>query len=196
VRIFGNVDGTTLTYPGVTPPNAPTTINAGDVVDLGTANGGQGQIESDFEIVGSNEFAVGVFQLGASIVDPNAQAPMQEGDPSSSTAVTVEQYRTKYVFLAPTDYDYSFVDIVQPMTGAMVVLDGQPLAVTPTAISSGYGVARVPLSGGNNGAHVLTSALPVGIQVIGYGAYTSYQYPGGLNLKVISMAPPPPPPPT
>jgi hypothetical protein len=29
----------------------------------------------------------------------------------------------------------------------------------------------------------------VGIQVLGYGLYTSYQYPGGLNLEII--APPP-----
>jgi hypothetical protein len=31
---------------------------------------------------------------------------------------------------------------------------------------------------------------PVGLQVLGYGKYTSYQYPGGLNLGKI--APPPP----
>ncbi len=29
---------------------------------------------------------------------------------------------------------------------------------------------------------MLTASAPVGIQVLGYGAYTSYQYPGGLNL--------------
>ena len=29
---------------------------------------------------------------------------------------------------------------------------------------------------------MLTATAPVGIQVIGYGSYTSYQYPGGLNL--------------
>jgi hypothetical protein len=36
---------------------------------------------------------------------------------------------------------------------------------------------------------VLTASTGVGIQIIGYGQYTSYQYPGGLNLSVI--APPP-----
>jgi hypothetical protein len=35
----------------------------------------------------------------------------------------------------------------------------------------------------------MTSTMPVGAQVMGYGAYTSYQYPGGLNLTLI--APPP-----
>ncbi len=31
---------------------------------------------------------------------------------------------------------------------------------------------------------------PIGVQVLGYGRYTSYQYPAGLDLKPI--APPPP----
>jgi len=43
-----------------------------------------------------------------------------------------------------------------------------------------------------DGAHVLTASAPVGLQVLGYGSYTSYQYPGGLNLKQISAPPPPP----
>jgi hypothetical protein len=187
VRIFGNVAGTHLTYPAGNPGNSPPTITAGEVVDLGV-------VSKDFEIVGDHEFAVGSFQLGAQDVDPNGNP--QKGDPSSSTPVTVEQYRTKYVFLAPSDYPVSFIDVVMPMTGANVVLDGQPLTVQPTLISSGFGVARVPLSPGNNGAHVLTSALPVGVQVMGYGSFTSYQYPGGLNLSIISQPPPPPPPPT
>jgi hypothetical protein len=94
------------------------------------------------------------------------------------------------VFLAPSDYDISFVDVVEPM-GAQVLIDGKATGA-PTMIGSGFGVARVHLGPGNNGAHVLTSNLPVGIQVMGYGSFTSYQYPGGLNLD--SIAPPPPPP--
>jgi hypothetical protein len=184
VRIFGNVDGTKLSYPsGNAPPGAPSTINAGDVVDLGI-------VTADFEIKGDHEFAVGSFMLGAQLLDPLFQ---QGGDPSMSLSTTVEQYRTKYVFLAPSDYDVSWVDIVQPV-GTMVTLDGQP--VNPTSKkaigSSSYEVARVLLGAGNGGAHVLTSSAAVGIQIIGYGQFTSYQYPGGLNLGII--APPPPPP--
>jgi hypothetical protein len=36
---------------------------------------------------------------------------------------------------------------------------------------------------------VLTASAPSGIQVLGYGAYTSYQYPGGLNLGRIAPVP-------
>jgi IgGFc binding protein len=186
VRIIGNAMGVTkLTYPGGAPPKgAPLTLTAGQVVDMGV-------VTTDFEVTGDHEFAVVTFMLGASIIDPNSQSPDQLGDPSQSNAVGVEQYRTKYVFLAPTDYTESYVDVTMPMS-AQVTLDGAALAVTPKAISSSYGIARVPLGAGTNGAHVMTSSAGVGIQVIGYGQYTSYQYPGGLNL--VAIAPPPPPP--
>lgn len=177
VRLIGNVDGTKLTYPGATPSGAPSSIDAGEVVDLGV-------VTTDFEIVGDHELLVSSFQIG--------QGPMMGarlGDPSMSFISTVPQFRVKYSFLAPDDYDVSFVDVVQPMD-ATVTIDGAPITAKPTAISSGYGVARVKLGPGNGGAHVLTSSAPVGIQVMGYGAYTSYQYPGGLNLGVIAPIPP------
>lgn len=184
VRIYGNVDGTVLSYAGTPPPGAPPTINAGQVIDLSV-------VSQNFEIQGDHEFAVGMFQLGAELVDPNAPITGQRGDPAQSLATAVEQYRLKYIFLAPSDYSVSFVDVVQPME-ATVTIDGVDSTTAPTPISSGFGIARIPLGPGNNGAHVLTASAPVGIQVVGYGNYTSYQYPGGLNLDVI--APPPPPP--
>ena len=45
------------------------------------------------------------------------------------------------------------------------------------------------LGAGQNGAHVLNASNPVGLEVTGYGSYTDYTYPGGLDLKYI--APPP-----
>jgi IgGFc binding protein len=189
VRIVGNVDGTSLNYPSGLPAGAPETIDAGQVVELSMA--GPGYVTAPFEVAGDHEFAVATFMLGATLTDPSTAPPDQLGDPSQSNAITVEQYRLKYVFLAPTDYTESWADVTQPM-GATVTIEGAVVTTAPTPISSGYGINRVPLGPGNNGAHVLTSTLPVGLQVIGYGAYTSYQYPGGLNLDLI--APPPPPP--
>jgi hypothetical protein len=186
VRIYGNVDGTKLSYPsGQQPPNAPATVNAGQVVDLDV-------VSQDFEITGDHEFAVGSFQLGAQLVDPGVPPPMQKGDPAQSLSTAVEQYRLKYIFLSPTDYEENYVDVVQPLS-ATVMLDGAAAGVAPTKIgSSNFGVARIKLGPGKSGAHVLTASAPVGIQVMGVGSYTSYQYPGGLNLTEI--APPPPPP--
>ena len=182
VRFIGNVNGTVLTYPAGMPPGAPTTLAAGQVVDLGA-------VGQDFEVQGDHEFAVAFFQQGAQVVDVSG---LNEGDPAQSIATAVEQYRTKYVFLAPADYTQNFADVLMPKT-ATLTLDGVNVAATPVPIgSSQYGVARIPLGLGNGGAHVLLSTEPVGLQVLGYGLNTSYQYPGGLNLKEI--APPPPVP--
>lgn len=187
VRLYGNVDGTVLTYAPSAPPGCPATLDAGQVGDCGVLTG-------DFEVTGTHEFAVASFMLGGSNVDfVNA---IQLGDPSESLMASVEQYRTKYVFLAPSDYKENFVDVVAPL-GAVVVIDGLSLQTRAAhPIADGYGVMRVALNGVNPaglGAHVLSASAPVGAQVLGYGAYTSYQYPAGLNLKQI--APPPPDPP-
>jgi hypothetical protein len=75
---------------------------------------------------------------------------------------------------------------------ASLTLDGALLSGSPEPIGSGYGVLRVVLGPGNDGAHILVASQPVGLQVLGYGRYTSYQFPGGMNLNAI--APPPEPP--
>ena len=183
VRLVGNRDGTTLTYPGGAPENAPTTIDAGQVLEFNATQ--------DFEIEGDHEFVVASVLPSGQLLDPGAKPGSEKGDPSFSLAASVEQYRTKYVFLAPDDYDVSYADLVMPLD-AQVTLDGEPLQITPKPVGSGeFGVARVKLGAGRDGAHILESDKPVGMQVIGYGSYTSYQYPGGLNLKRIAEPPPP-----
>jgi hypothetical protein len=180
VRFYGNVDGTMLTYAPAKPSGCPATVDAGQVVDCGV-------VTANFEVTGTNEFAVGTFMLGGSIVDPSGGL----GDPSQSMVASVEQYRTKYVFLAPDDYDVSLIDVVAP-SGAQLVLDGASVnwgSVTP--IADGYEVWRVGVLASHGGAHTLEASDGVGMQVLGYGLYTSYQYPAGLNLKRI--APPPGP---
>ena len=190
VRIVGNVDSTTLHFdpaisaPGVT--NGTAVINAGQVLDLGQQAG-------DFKVWSDdNEFIVATFMLAADLIDPNPNPMLpyeSKGDPSQSLITAVEQYRNLYVFLAPQDYDVNFVNIVGP-TDAEVVLDG--VAIPPDWYipigSSGLGVVRFQLQ--PTGTHRLESSKAVGIQVYGYGSYTTYQYPGGLNLKEIAPAPP------
>ena len=182
VRLVGNVDGTNLTYnPAVA--GAPATLNAGQVVDIGPTT-------TDFEVTGDHEFAVETVMQGGSVVDPSAPSTMQRGDPSLSLFFAVEQYRTGYLFLAPSDYDVSYALIAAPMT-AHLMLDGTAVTVTPTPVGSGtFGTFRVPISASSSGgSHTLTSDVPMGIQVLGYGQYTSYQYPGGGNLSLIAPVP-------
>jgi hypothetical protein len=182
VRFYGDFDNTTLTYTPTKPTNCPATISAGQVVNCG-------QVSADFEVTGSQPFGVAMFTDGASIVDPSTPAPDQQGDPDETMAVAVKQYRTDYVFLAPTDYPNNYVVVIAP-NGTPVTLDGKVTSVAPTAVGSGFGILRLKLDNTGTGAHTLQATNPVGIQVMGYGSYTSYTYPGGLDLQHI--APPPP----
>jgi IgGFc binding protein len=196
IRIYGNVNGTNLTYNPSVPAGCPTTVNAGQVVECGTpacptafavpaTMANCGITSQDFEVKGDQPFEVGTFTLGAFAVDPNKT----QGDPAESFATAVEQFRSKYVFLAPDDYTVSYVDVVAK-AGTTMTLDNVSVAAAPQAIGTSlYVVYRLKLGSGQAGAHVLVASQPVGIQVVGYGSYTSYMYPGGLDLARI--APPP-----
>jgi hypothetical protein len=182
VRIYGNVDGTTLTY-DTKPTGAPDAVNAGDVVEFGPTL-------DNFKVNGSQPFAVGSFMLGGSLQGegscPNFPC---SGDPSFSMMVTPVQFRKQYTFLAPLDYDKNYADVLVP-DGASVTLDGAAIGGTPTAIgATGWSVVRVLLAAGEGGAHRLESDQAIGLQVMGFGHATSYYYPGGLRLELISEPP-------
>lgn len=186
VRFYGNVDGTVLTYTPSKPAGCPDFLNAGQVAQCT----GTGIVAVDFEVAGDKEFGVGMFMLGGQLADPNSSSAAQpQGDPSLSFAVTVEQYRKRYVFLAPTDYITSYVDIVAA-SGTTLTLDGADVSGKLKSLTgTSWLIARILLGPGKDGAHVLEGSAPIGIQVMGYGDNTSYQYPGGLNLSAISAVP-------
>jgi hypothetical protein len=171
VRLVGQVDGTSLTYPaGAKPSGAPAQIGAGEVVDLGV-------VSADFELRADQPIGVTTFTRSA----PDGGS-MPLGRPAASVVVPVEQYLSTYAFAAPAGYDPSYVDVVAPV-GAEVTLDG--ITVAPKLFrsigTSGFGVARVPLA--SDDAHVLRSDRPVGAQVAGYAVYTSYRFPAGMGVR-------------
>jgi hypothetical protein len=106
-----------------------------------------------------------------------------------SMMVTPEQFRTSYTFLAPIDYETNFADILVP-DGAVVMLDGAALTAAPQAIAgTGWSIVREPLMAGVGGVHKLSADKAIGLQVMGFGHASSYYYPGGLNLTLISDPP-------
>ena len=102
-------------------------------------------------------------------------------------AVPIEQFRTQYLFLAPTNYETNYVDVTAPV-GANIVLDGTPVTSWTAIGTTGWQLARVvPLNAGpnNDGEHSITGDQGLGITVYGYGSDTSYWYPGGLDLHQV-----------
>jgi IgGFc binding protein len=202
VRIYGNVDNTHLTYPEGTPPGAPTVINAGDVVQIPPLPQGQPapqclgaadhcMLSQPFIVEGDQPFAVASFMVGGVLQMPGTGFDNSQGDPAMSMMVTPEQFRKDYTFLAPADFLENFADVLVPQ-GAAVTLDGKPLPGTPERIgNSEWGIVRAKLDGAGGGVHKLstTDDRGVGLQVAGFGFATSYYYPGGLNLRLISEPP-------
>lgn len=196
VRLYGNVDGTALSFYPAPPDGAPARLDAGEVVELGP-------LTADFQVQGSEPFAVGSFLVGGALLDPDTPPLQRVGDPSQSFMVAMQQYRERYIFLAPTDFERNFADVVAPADAA-VQLDGRPLDPEGSGSRLLRGRAddgetelelriyRVGLDGGPGGVgvHELAADVPIGLQVVGHARFTSYQYPGGLNLNRI--APPPP----
>jgi hypothetical protein len=97
-------------------------------------------------------------------------------------AVTTQQFRKSYLFHSPINYETNYVNIIAQST-ASVTLDGQPVQIVEPIGSTGFGVARVQFANTGNGDHNVSSNSHIGITVYGYGQYTSYWYPGGLNLS-------------
>lgn len=172
IRIIATQPNTMLTYD---PPQAgaPTTIAAaGGYVEIPSTT-------ASFSIEGSEKILVAQYMSGQ-------DAGGNTGDPDMALAVPIDQFRTSYLFHAPTNYESNYVDVTAPM-GAMVMLDGAPLTFVPIG-ATGFGLARVyPLSAGpaGDGNHAMMGTAAFGITVYGYGQYTSYWYPGGLNLTSI-----------
>jgi hypothetical protein len=170
VRVVATQPNTTLSYdPAV--PGAPASIpQAGGWVELPAT-------AANFKLTASAPVLVAQYMQGQ-------DAGGNSGDPAMALGVATFQYRTSYLFHAPTNYERNFVNVTAP-TGATVQLDGANIAANAFTVigTSGFGVARVQLPNTNGGNHTITSAAQVGISVYGYGQYTSYWYPGGLDLK-------------
>ena len=142
---------------------------AGDYAEINT--------DKDFKVTANFKIAVSEYLL-------SQQAGNNTGDPAMTISVPTAQYRSDYSFHAPTNYESNFVNITAPV-GANITLDGQPVANFTAIGGTGFAVARVQLSNAGDGNHSLGGDQPFGVQVYGYGQYTSYWYPGGLDLKLI-----------
>jgi len=173
-RIIATQASTTVTLdPVPSGVVSPIVLNqAGDIAEISLK-------ADDFLVSSDHKILVAHYMVGQ-------DAGGGSGDPAFTLAVATDQYRLSYVFHAPTNYESNYVNVTAP-DGATVMLDGTAVTGFTPVGGSGISVARVPLPNGANGNHTATSNVPFGIEVYGYGQYTSYWYPGGLDLAVIPV---------
>jgi len=172
-RVVSGADANTITFQ---PPIHPeVTLAAGEHVEF--------EASEDFEVRSGGPISVGQFLVGQDYAGLGSTGPEQDGDPSFSLATPVEQFRSSYAFLAPETFAQSWV-VVTASTGQTVTLDGQSVDGWRLVEGTDFQTARVRVDGG---AHSMRSSAPFGVSVYGFGSYTSYMYPAGLDLRVINL---------
>jgi hypothetical protein len=171
-RVLSGADANEISFsPSSVHPAV--TLDKGEFIEFGNFE--------DFEIVGEGRVSVAQFMVGQNYTsDTN---PPLNGDPAMALAVPVEQYRTSYIFLAPTSYVSNYLTVVHK-TGSYPSLDGITIAGDTVEITDEYARTNLQIAGG---VHDITSTEPFGIEVYGVGSYTSYMYPGGLDLKEVDV---------
>jgi hypothetical protein len=170
-RVMSGSDGNGISFnPSV---HSPVTLDRGEYIEF--------QSLADFTVTGSGRVAVAQFMVGQHY--SGSVDPPDHGDPSMSLVVPQEQYRTEYTFLTPDTYVYNYLTVVHPV-GEFPVLDGNNVMGDTVEIDGEY--ARTNLSI-NAGVHQIQSPNPFGIVVYGVGRFTSYMYPGGLDLRTIQV---------
>jgi hypothetical protein len=165
-RVLAQENATTVTFlPAVFPQ---TTLQAGQSLQFET--------QGDFRVTSDKQIYVTQTMMGQDFFDDSSS-----GDPAMGSGVPMFQARSIYTFLTPDTYTYNFVNLIAP-TGAEITLDGNPVSGWDPIGSSGYSVARVPLTAGS---HLAESAgeTGFGITSYGYASYTSYLFPGGMNVE-------------
>lgn len=175
IRIVSGADNNALTFD---PPSAHSsvTLSRGESIEFET--------REDFQVTGSaGAILVSQFLVGQDYDGIGSSGAMGQGDPAMSFAIPTEQFRTEYTFLAPDTFERSFVNVTAP-AGAEVTIAGQgPVTGWRAVGGTGFQTARVEIPGGT---HTITSSQGFGIVVYGFGSYTSYMYPGGLDFEQIN----------
>ena len=178
-RIVSASDGNMISFD---PPavHDPVMLDKGQWVEFSSRPVGKSG-NYDFEALGTGAFAVMQYMVGQGTGNASAG-----GDPAMALSVPIEQYRSSYIFLAPASYKQNFVNISAPAGELQMMLDGMPLGADKfVPIGAGKFVAgRVSIPAGT---HTITASQPFGIEVYGLAPFTSYMYPGGLDVKSINI---------
>jgi hypothetical protein len=209
-RFLGAVDGTTLTYDPAPPAGAPTFLAQGQLVQFNAP--GPFTVRSQDDL---HPFYISAHMSGCETYFTPEDC---RGDPEFVNVVPPQQYLTSYVFF--TDPTYPETDLVVVRTkgsgGAFadVSLDcaGTLTGWQPVGSGGDYEYVRVdlvrhnfdPQGKCNNGRHEMTSTVPFGVTVWGWGSAetggiygepsaggfftqaVSYAYPAGMSVKPIN----------
>lgn len=180
LRVHG-MEGQTVINFDPAEAHKPVTVNKGEVLDLVFEH--DNDALAGFVVSASNTFGLTQYMTGNEIEPPiSSKEKAVYGDPNQTVVVPVARFLRRYVFAIPPGFEGNVIDVIAA-TGSNVWLNGQVISETEfRAIgASGLSVARVQVKAGQ--IVELRGDKPLGAQVSGFGAYTSYRMPAGVDLR-------------
>jgi hypothetical protein len=165
IRVMALDSGTTVSFdPAV---HGTETLGAGEFVEFAT--------DQDFLVDAS-----GPILAWQAVYGQQATGSPDDGDPAMGLGIPQQQVRDRYDFLVPSTYEANHVNVVAPQ-GTEVILGTSTISGWQAIGTTGFVVARVSLG---TGPHHIESTDGTGfaITTYGYADWTSYLYPGGMNL--------------
>jgi hypothetical protein len=126
-----------------------------------------------------------LFFVGQNFLGFGLGAPGAVGDPAMALIVPTVQYRRSYAFLAPDTYAQSYIGVAIP-NGGQVYLDEAPITgMLADSAATSMRTGQILI---HTGPHQIRGDHPFGLYVYGFGSYTSYITPGGMDF--VSVRPP------
>ncbi|XXY47832.1 IgGFc-binding protein [Sorangium sp. So ce269] len=198
-RLVGMVDDTELHWEPSKPDGAPEKLQLGEVSEFRAA--GPFVVRSQG---GQNPFYFGGYMTGG-------ENYAEQGDPEWVNVIPPSQFLNYYVLFTDPTYPETSLNVVRTPSK----LDGKFADVTLDCLGTltgwerigEYEYTRVPLVSGDfegngdcvNGRHVMSSELPFGVTVWGWGTtnvtrLVSYAYPAGAGFQPINEVTIPPVP--
>ncbi|NQW61833.1 MAG: IgGFc-binding protein [Deltaproteobacteria bacterium] len=197
-RVIASTPGTTIQTDPVIAGVSGRTLGGGEVIEFAST--------LDFALSATGPISLSQMMVGSSYPSPanatcvragdpfpwsteqNCAIPgtcdgTGVGDPAMLMAVPTRQFRDNYILLTPANYTQDFLSIVAPI-GTVIVIDGNPLAVSPTSrLTAGGRQWDIYKQGVADGVHTVTGGQAFGLYAYGYDCDVSYAYAGGLNLE-------------
>ena len=132
-------------------------------------------------ITANNPILVGQYSNGTSFDN------VQNADPFFLLVPPTDQYLASYVVNTGTpNIPVNYINIVSPsgQTGSVLVDGIAPAGVWTSITGSGFSGLQVSVSAGQ---HTVSSTLPLGVFVYGFGNYDSYGYLGGQSFSPVAV---------
>jgi hypothetical protein len=188
-----------------------------DVIHLGSL-GDFREVTVYRDFMAESSDPVSVAQIMASQAAAGVKSGLPGGDPSLLIEPPIEQFRADYVFLTPDKYAFDFISVVAPPTALVLFddtpLTSLSCEVGPadglTAEERGsadppFVVYRCQLSYPainpdklapdnltpglqNDGVHRIVGNAPLGVTVMGFDSFVSYDYAAGTELNELGVA--------